>query len=174
MVKEFLTCNKRHIFTLGTHRRDHYPATSVSIGFFALLPFVSHLSLWPLFPFFQELLFSSLDHLQAFHKPDGVLERWQSQYSGEAVPEILRFCASLGLLCLLDNSTASPVVCSNPLIWLWCFSSIDWGWMSSDEIYIQLTITFDNCYSSAVNLQIIMAIIGRGYVMKYHAFVFQN
>lgn len=89
----FPTCIARRIFTLWGYQKNRDPATSSPRAFFAQLPFASHLSLWPLFVSFQTLLFSSLDHLQAFHKPDVVLEKWQHQCSGEAISEGLRFCA---------------------------------------------------------------------------------
>lgn len=58
MVKKFLTCTEGHVFTFWGFQRNHYWTISSSTGLFALLPLVSHMSLWPLFPFSQELLFS--------------------------------------------------------------------------------------------------------------------
>ena len=89
----FPKCIARRVFTLWGYQKNRDPATSSSIAFFAQLPFAFHLSLWPLFVSFQTLLFSSLDQLQAFHKPDAVLEKRQHPCSGEAVSEGLRFCA---------------------------------------------------------------------------------
>lgn len=114
MVTKFLTCTERPIFTLCGYQGTHYPVISAPTGFFALLLFVSHLCLRSLLPFFQEFLFSSLEDLHVFHKADVVWGRWQSPWGGEAVSEVLGFGVALGLLCLFDDSTAVPVVCTHP------------------------------------------------------------